>query len=317
MTGFGKTTIALYVACELKIKTLVVVHKQFLMDQWIERIRQFVPSAEVGRLKQNVADVEDRDIVVGMLQSVAMHEYEPDVFDGFGLVIFDEVHVLPAPVFSRALFKCCAPCTLGLSATPERKDGMSYVIHWFVGPMFMELRLKEKTEVEVRVVQVPCKFKINMRNRYAMANVANKLCGDPERNTVLIRIIRNLVAEGRKVIVLSDRRAHCEMLNEALDVESALYMGGMKPHELKESEAKDVLLATYAYATEGLDVPALDALVLATPRSNVVQACGRILHGKSSNPIIVDIIDQWAIGTAQFNKRKKYYEEAGFTINIL
>ena len=174
------TVVALYVACELKIKTLVVVHKQFLMDQWIERIRQFVPYAEVGKLKQNVADVDDRDIVVGMLQSVAMHEYEPDVFDGFGLVIFDEVHVIPAPVFSRALFRCCTPCTLGLSATPERKDGMSYVIHWFVGPMFMELRLKEKTEVEVRVVQVPCKFRINMQNRYAMANVANKLCEDLE-----------------------------------------------------------------------------------------------------------------------------------------
>jgi superfamily II DNA or RNA helicase len=315
MTGFGKTTVALYVACVLKIKTLIVVHKQFLMDQWIERIKQFVPSADVGKLRQKVIEVEDKDIVVGMLQSIAMRTYNSEVFDGFGLVIFDEVHVVPAPVFSRALFKSCAPCILGLSATPERKDGMSYVIHWFVGPIFMELRLAGRAEIEVRVVHVQCKLKVNMSSRYAMATVANKLCDDPERNTLLVRVIKNLVATGRKVIVLSDRRAHCKVLNGILGDSSGLYFGGMKVHELRESEAKDILLCTYSYASEGLDIPGLDALVLATPRSNVVQACGRILHGKSPNPVIVDVIDDWFLGVAQFQKRKKYYDEAGFTIS--
>ena len=85
-----------------------------------------------------------------------------------------------------------------------------------------------------------------------------------------------------------------------------LYLGGMKEHELKQSKTKDILLATYSMAKEGLDIPGLDALVLATPRSDVVQACGRILHGKSKNPTIVDIGDQWPIGKAQFNKKKMH-----------
>ena len=270
-TGAGKTTIALFVACALKLKTLVVVHKSFLMDQWNERIRQFVPSASIGRIQQNTVDVEDHDIVLGMLQSIAMHEYEPYVFEGFGLVVYDEVHVVPAPVFSRAMFKTCAPCMLGLSATPERKDGLSHVINWFVGPMFLQHRLTGKTEVDVLVVESPCNLRPSFKNKYAMATATNKLCDDVERNALLVRIVSKLVTQQRKIILLTDRRAHCEALQRMLceysndEQLSALYLGGMKEHELKESETKQVLLATYHLAKEGLDIPALDAVVLACP----------------------------------------------------
>ena len=313
-TGTGKTVIALYIACAIKVKTLIVVHKQLLMDQWTERIKQFVPHARVGRLQQKNIDVEGCDIVVGMLQSIAMRQYEPEVFEGFGLVILDEVHVVPAPVFSRALFKVCSPCILGMSATPERKDGMSYVINWFVGPVLMEHQLTGKADVSVSVVQSKCYFK-HIYGRAAMINVITRLCKNAERNSMIVRTINDLVADGRKVIVLSDRRNHCiELKNCLKNTSCMLYLGGMKEHELKESETKDVLLATYAMAKEGLDIPELDALVLAIPKSDVVQACGRILHGKSKNPIIVDIVDQWPIGKAQFNKRRTYYDRSGFTV---
>ena len=313
-TGTGKTIIALCIACTMKVKTLIVVHKQLLINQWAERIEQFVPHARVGKLQQKNVNVEGCDIVVGMLQSVAMRQYEPEVFEGFGLVVLDEVHVVPAPVFSRALFKVCSPCMLGMSATPERKDGMSYVISWFIGPVFMDHQLTGKAEVSVSVVAYKCYFKY-IYGRAAMINVITRLCEDGERNNLIVRKVNNLVADGRKVIVLSDRRAHCIKLRSHLkDTSCMLYLGGMKEHELKESETKDVLLATYAMAKEGLDIPGLDALVLATSRSDVVQACGRILHGKSKNPIIVDIVDQWPIGKAMFNKRKVYYDKSGFTV---
>lgn len=313
-TGTGKTVIALYITCTIKVKTLIVVHKQLLMDQWAGRIKQFVPHARVGKLQQKNVEVEGCDIVVGMLQSIAMRQYEPEVFEGFGLVILDEVHVVPAPVFSRALFKVCSPCMLGMSATPERKDGMSYVINWFIGPLFMEHQLTGKDEVSVSVMQFKCYFK-HTYGRAAMINVITRLCENAERNSLIIKKINDLVADGRKVIVLSDRRAHCMKLQAYLeDASCMLYLGGMKEHELKESETKDILLATYSMAKEGLDIPGLDALVLATPRSDVVQACGRILHGKSKNPIIIDVVDQWPIGKAQFNRRKTYYEKSGFTV---
>ena len=313
-TGCGKTVVSLCVACSMGTKTLVVVHKQFLMDQWEERIRTFVPLARVGRLQQDVEDVDNCDIVVGMLQSIATREYDEDLFHGFGMVIFDEVHVVPAPVFSRALLKLCAPYVLGLSATPERKDGLTRVINWFVGPTFFKHALSGENRVTVRVVN----FKMNRALPTNTVAAATIICNVHDRNALIVDQIASLVTAGHKVLLLSDRRAHCENLNLSLKkikVDAALYLGGMKNSDLKRSEEARVLLGTYALAREGLDIPSLDALVLATPRSDVTQACGRILHGRTELlPVIVDIVDQWFIGKAQHKKRLVYYKNSGFNI---
>lgn len=313
-TGFGKTTISLYIACVLKLKTLVVVHKQFLLDQWEERIETFVPFARIGRLQQNIEDVNDCDIVVGMLQSIAMREYDEDIFSDFGLVIFDEVHVVPAPVFSRALLRISAPYMLGLSATPVRKDGLSKVIHWFIGPIFFERSLTGQDNVTVDVTH----FKLRRKLPLNMVAATTLLCNMTQRNALLVAKAADLVFMGYKIMFLSDRRAHCETLkNELLNIgiEGGLYLGSMKSFELEQSKQKKVLLGTYHLAKEGLDIPTLDALILATPRSDVVQACGRILHGKTNlSPVIVDVVDDWMISKAQFNKRKIYYDKSGFTV---
>ena len=148
-----------------------------------------------------------------------------------------------------------------------------------------------------------------------MINAVTKLCNSAKRNCLIVDVVRRLVATGRKVIVLSDRRDHCIYLGNCIANDSVScmpYLGGMKNNELKQSETKNVLLATYAMAKEGLDIPDLDALVLASPRSDVVQACGRVLHGRNKSPVIVDIVDQWYIGKAQFNKRMAYYSRSGF-----
>ena len=314
-TGFGKTIISLYIACALKVKTLVIVHKQFLLDQWEERIKTFVPFARIGRVQQKIEDVENCDIVIGMLQSVAMRQYDDDTFSDFGFVIFDEVHVVPAPVFSRALLKLCVPYMLGLSATPIRKDGLSRVIHWFIGPTFFHYALSGQDDVTVRV----SKFKVDRKLPTNMAAATTIICNISQRNDLIIKEVCSLVFAGHKVILLSDRRAHCEALRIKLkkeDIEGALYLGGMKNFELRESAKRGVLLCTYGIAKEGLDIPSLDALILATPRSDVVQACGRILHGKTTlSPVIIDIVDQWFMGKAQFNKRQTYYKSAGFTMS--
>lgn len=308
------TVVSLYIACNIGLKTLVVVNKQFLLDQWEERIKKFVPSARVGRLQRDIEDVDDCDIVVGMLQSIAMREYDDYIYSDFGMVIFDEVHVVPAPVFSRALLKLCAPYVLGLSATPVRKDGLSKVIHWFIGPTFFEHCLSNKAEVTVRTVE----FHLSRRLPMNMAAATTILCNMPERNALIAREIIKLASSCHKVILLSDRRAHCDTIKLMLTksgIESALYLGGMSSYELTQSVKRQVLLATYSMAQEALDIPSLDALVMATPRSSVVQACGRILHGKTSlPPTIVDVVDQWFVGRAQFNKRMIYYKAAGFTV---
>ena len=120
--GGGKTVLALYIISLLKKKTIVVVHKDFLMTQWRDRISQFLPNAKIGKIQQNTIDIENKDIVLAMVQSLSQKEYDPSVFSSFGLAIFDECHHLGAEVFSKSMAKVASKYMLGLSATPDRKD---------------------------------------------------------------------------------------------------------------------------------------------------------------------------------------------------
>lgn len=164
-TGFGKTVCALWIACQLGVRTLVLAHKSFLLDQWAERIQQYVPQASVGRLQQDVIDVEGKDIVLGMLQSVSKREYEPSTFEGIGLTIVDEVrlacysnhigsqlcslvltasccsqcHHISAPVFSKSMFKCTSKYMLGLSATPGKATTIQACKAWLLVPKLTQL----------------------------------------------------------------------------------------------------------------------------------------------------------------------------------
>ena len=96
------------IIARLKKKTLVIVHKEFLMNQWIERIELFLPDAKIGKIQGQIVDVDDKDIVIGMLQSLSMKEYPASVFESFGLTIIDEVHHISSEVFSNSLFKYCS-----------------------------------------------------------------------------------------------------------------------------------------------------------------------------------------------------------------
>lgn len=134
--GSGKTVLALYAISALKKKTLVVVHKGFLIDQWIERVQQFLPDAKIGLIKGSKLEVEDKDIVLATIQSLSMKKYSNEIFEEFGLMILDECHRMPSEVFSRALQRISTKYILGLSATTNRKDGLMKQLKWFIGPIF-------------------------------------------------------------------------------------------------------------------------------------------------------------------------------------
>ena len=117
--GGGKTVLALHITSVLKKKTLVVVHKDFLMTQWRDRIMEFLPDAKIGKIQQNTIDIEGKDVVLAMVQSLSMKEYPEGPFDSFGLAIFDECRQLGAEVFYKSMAKVASKYRLGLSATPK------------------------------------------------------------------------------------------------------------------------------------------------------------------------------------------------------
>jgi superfamily II DNA or RNA helicase len=136
--GGGKTTIALAIAARLKLRTLVIVHKEFLANQWRERINQFCPGATVGLVQGDKCELE-HDFVIGMIQTMCQRTHPIGTFDSIGLMIVDEAHHIGAPAFSQFMFKLCPKYTLGLTATPERKDGLTRLLYWFMGKAFFSV----------------------------------------------------------------------------------------------------------------------------------------------------------------------------------
>ena len=150
--AWGKTSGSLYILSQLKKKALVIVHKEFLMNQWIERIQQFLPNARIGKIQGQVIDTNNKDIVICMLQSLIMKEYDPTIFDEFGLTIIDEVHHISSQTFSNALFKIVTKYMLGLSATMDRKDGTTKVFKSFLGNIIHKVERKTDDKLEVRAI---------------------------------------------------------------------------------------------------------------------------------------------------------------------
>ena len=138
--GSGKTILALHVVSTLRRKALIVVHKEFLLHQWRERIATFLPQARVGIIQGPKLIIEDCDIVIGMIQSLTSRAYDhATVFSEFGLSIYDECHHLGAASFSKCMMVARTRCVLGLTATPDRADRLRRVFEWHIGPVIYRL----------------------------------------------------------------------------------------------------------------------------------------------------------------------------------
>jgi superfamily II DNA or RNA helicase len=327
--GFGKTVVALWLAATLGKKTLVVVHKDFLLSQWTERIHQFLPGASVGRIQGQVFDVDGHDIVIAMLQSLALKDYPRDMCDSFGFAIIDECHHMSAEVFSNALFKVVTPRMLGLSATMTRKDGLSKVFKLFLGDIVVR-KQREGRPVEVRVQRFASDDAAflavdhDYRGTVNYSSLLSKVHDFPERQKFVRDLVRRVVAEEaesdspRQMLLLAQNKSLLHYLMAELVEDPQLtvgyYLGGMKQQALKEAERCRVILATYAMAEEALDIRGLTTLVLATPRTSVAQAVGRIMRSDGHLPVVYDIVDPHGILLRQWKKRKAYYAKAKYRI---
>jgi len=130
------------------------------------------PGATIGVVQQNKKEV-DCDFVIAMLQSLSLKEYSFSDFESIGTLIVDEAHHICAKVFSQSLFKMCPRHIYGLSATPERKDGLTKVLHWFMGPTFFAVERKNQEQVEV----FPVIFESpNYRNPHPLCEMGRFQC---------------------------------------------------------------------------------------------------------------------------------------------
>jgi superfamily II DNA or RNA helicase len=255
-----------------------------------------------------------------MIQTIIKRDYPKGSFDSIGMLQIDEMHHTASRTFSSLFYKVQPKYLLGLSATPERKDGLSKVLYWFLGPQIVHIK-RETDKPKIKFVFNDTEGyteKFNRLGKVSIPEMITDLTLKKERNNFIISLILPLLKENRKILILSERRDQCELFNKILkdlQISSGLYLGGMKTVDRETTVNCSVIIGTYQAAGEGFDVAELDTLILATPKSDVEQAVGRILRQKNANePLVVDIIDSFSIFKAQYYKRRKFYKKSEFNL---
>jgi superfamily II DNA or RNA helicase len=331
--GYGKTFMALNIAINLRRRFLIIVDKEFLMNQWKSEIENFISGARVGILQGNKVqiDKDKYDITICMIQTICRRELPDGFFDEYGFTIFDECHHLGASYFCQALKKIQTKYMLGLSATPDREDGLSCIFEYYLGdPVYKLTKRAPDKEAVVKAVwfnsedptykDVP----VNSRGEPITAKLLNQVADFEPRNNKIIDIINEYARNSdRFILILSDRISQLEWFEKALNERypqyvHGYYIGGMKQTKLDENADKcQILLATYQMAAEGFSVKKLNTVILATPRKNVEQSTGRIFRQRIDErkvaPHIIDIIDSHNILVNRWYNRYKFYKECNYT----
>lgn len=350
--GAGKTVMVLDLICKLGLKALIIVPKSCLLKQTIERIQQFT-TARVGIIRQNKIMVDDVDIVVGMIHSIALKDYDDAIFTDFGVVAYDECHRTPSRILSNAFKKAGATYTIGLSATPRRKDGLIRVMFWNIGNIIFKKDKKKDNRVFVHVLNFDSEDKlyvekkqyINRQYKPSMVRTMTSIIDVENRNKVINEVTVNIIMENvkrqatntsyRKILVLSERIDHLKTLKKMFDdsvikliiqdkinredaFTSGLYIGGMKQSQLDYSSQADIIYGSYALAKEGLDINDLNVLIMATPQKDIEQAVGRILRKQIQDndiyPIVVDVCDVLHIFNKWYPEREQFYNKQEYLV---
>lgn len=324
--GAGKTIVALEAIARKSITTLVLVHKKFLMNQWAERIKEFL-DIDVGYIGAGKEDWKGKKIVIGMIQSLINYEkYAKEMFEYFGVIVTDEAHLLGSVVWSKVIGEFPAKVRWGLTATPTRADGMEFVFKWGIGKVGY---LEQEQDIVPRVYQVktnlfiaPISYKNNWNYKTNMSKLITKVSEDVERNKSILELIKSAEKEGRKLLVLGDRVVQLKDFYKQLKKGHSvgLYLGETSLEDRKKTEEKDIILATSQMASEGLDIPKLDTLFLVSPKGGkqwLQQAIGRIqrkVDGKKL-PIVIDFVDRKIpILVNLALKREEYYKIKKFNL---
>ncbi len=335
--GSGKTVMGLELIARRQQPALVLVHRKQIMDQWVERIQTFfgIAKAHIGRLS-GIKKVVGEKVTVAMLQSLARQGDLKDLRNRFGTIIVDECHHIPAKTFREVISQLNARCCYGLTATPKRQHNDEKLIYLFIGDIIAELadeplglltttdndnRVAERTvTIHNTALEVPFSF---TADDYQL--LARIVAFDQARNQLVLDDIRRSVTAGKKTLVLSERKEHLEVLNMYLKgtTETIIITGDDSTASRKSKFAQivaghyQVIFATGQLLGEGLDLPDIQAIVLAFPlafEGKLKQYVGRI---RGAQKTVYDYHDiKTPFLDRQFRKRKKYYEKSGFVLKI-
>jgi superfamily II DNA or RNA helicase len=339
-TAFGKTVLAAWLIAQRGVNTLILVHRQQLMDQWVERLSQFLnlEKKEIGRLGGGRKKLTG-NIDVAIIQSLVRKGIVKDLVADYGHLIIDECHHLSAQSFELVARRAKAKFVLGLSATVTRKDGHHPIIFMQCGPIRHRVDARQQAterpfthEVLVRPTPLQNPLELDDDPRLAFQALCTALYQDHSRNQLICTEILSALRSGRTPLVLTERTEHLELLFSLLkeEVQHLITLkGGLGKKALRaaldqltsipENEPR-VILATGKFVGEGFDDSRLDTLFLTMPvswRGTIAQYAGR-LHRLHHGKKVVQVYDYADLKipmlSRMFDRRCAGYEAVGYTI---
>ena len=336
--GSGKTVVGLSLVVELKLPTLILVHRAQLLSQWKDRITQFlgIPKKEIGQYSGSKKKL-GKQITIAMMQTLT--RLEPNeiaqIASKFGVIIIDECHHIPASTFREVIVQFAPRYLYGLTATPQRKNHDETLIFDYIGPIITTMQpqavetspllssngpQQPSTTLTIHEtkLEVPFTPKVDQYDLLSKLIIFNDV-----RNIQIVTNVLELTTKGLKVLVLTERKDHVDVLQLYLrgKAEIVTLTGDDSTKSRREKLITieqgnfQVLLATGQLLGEGFDLPILDALVLAYPFSfegKLIQYVGRVERGNTAR-IIYDYNDLLTPTLAKmFKLRLRHYKKRGW-----
>jgi superfamily II DNA or RNA helicase len=324
--GSGKTQIMLAFIAACQTPSLVLVHTEDILEQWVEYAKNAIPDIDVGVVRGQKFEIGD--MTIATVQTAVDLVHDEGFWLNFGALLVDETHHAPARTWERILNACSARYRFGVTATDTRPDGMEPLMRYLIGPVIQ--RQKFKSMVPLMVSPIKTEFRFQYRGPYDWNRLIKALVNDEDRNSLIAEVAVRQLQKGHSTLVLSRRIEHLENIRDHMALQLDFDEGWLQQIELlmaprgkrvrrevlsrwKGGDVK-VVLATQL-ANEALDVPRLSRLVLAYPEKHfsvTTQKVGRLTreHEDKSDAIIFDIVDEkCAPLRRQWGERKQTYRK--------
>ena len=323
--GAGKTIIGLHMIAERRQPTLIIVHRKQLFDQWIERIQSFlgIPKFRIGKIEGGKCEIGN-EITVAMIQSLQSENLPDKIYHSFGTILVDECHHIPAKSFREVIINFHSYYLYGFTATPKRKNKDEELIFIHIGKIihqivFSPTEEKHNKQLSVTIQETGLFTPFNAKTDN-LETLLHILIHDTARNELIVKDIKREVTAGRRVLVLTERKAHVAILQQYLKSSmETIAITGDDPAQARKSKLDQIhaghfqaLITTGQFMGEGADIDALDCLVLAYPfafEGKLIQYIGRVQRS-SIKPAIYDYRDhKIEYLESLFKQRNKHYRK--------
>jgi superfamily II DNA or RNA helicase len=315
-TGFGKTCTGIYMACQIRLPTLIICHRVILINQWVESIQKFCNKQVSIQVVKGGDDNLSSNADFYIINAINVPKLGRKAFEHIGLLVVDECHLIMADKLSQSMKYVCPRYVIGLSATPYRTDGLNRLLDLYFGEYKIIRTMSRPFTVYKVSTNVEIEAKLNVQGKVDWNSVIESQSESQSRNELIISLLK--AHSTRIFLVLCKRVKQARILYDRLKEEKENVDILVQSDQTFDKNCR-ILIATSSKAGVGFDFQELNTLLLASDvKDYFVQYLGRIFRKQQSQetvqPMVFDLVDDFPLLEKHFKSRLKVYKEMGGTV---